>query len=79
MQYEVINLGTLDKPQNINLGVQCSDEEKVAFTGLFKEYKDEFAWSYEYLKTFDTKIMQHVIPIKELSLCNKDCGKCILA
>lgn len=24
-----------------------------------------FAWSYEDLKTFDTQIMQHVIPIKE--------------
>ena len=42
MQYEVINLGTPDKPQNINLGVQCSDEEKMAFIKLFKEYKDVF-------------------------------------
>ena len=37
MQYEVINLGTPNKPQNINLGIQCSDEEKVAFVKLFKE------------------------------------------
>ena len=61
MQYEVINLGTPDKPQNINLGVQCSDEEKFSFIKLFKEYKDVFSWSYEDLKTFDTQIMQHVI------------------
>ena len=65
MQYKVINLGTLDKPQKINLGVQCFEEEKVAFIKLFKEYKDVFAWSYEDLKTFDTQIMQHVNPIKE--------------
>ena len=26
MQYEVINLGTLDKPQDINLRVQCYDD-----------------------------------------------------
>jgi hypothetical protein len=65
MKYEVINLGTLDKPQNINLGVQCSLNEKVVFTILFKEYKDVFACSYEGLNTFDTRIMQHVVPIKE--------------
>lgn len=58
MQYEVINLETSDKTQNINLEVQCSPNEKVAFTRLFKEYKDVFAWSYEDLKTFDTWIMQ---------------------
>ena len=32
---------------------------------LFKEYKDVFTWTYEYLKTYDTKIIQHVIPLKE--------------
>ena len=42
MQYEVINIGTLDKPQNINLGVECSNDEKEAFVKLFKEYKDIF-------------------------------------
>ena len=65
MRYEVINLGTSDKPHNINLEVQCFDEEKDAFIKLFKECKDVFAWSYEYLGTFDTQIMQHVILIKE--------------
>ena len=50
----MINLGTLDKHQNINLRVQWFDEEKVAFIKLFKEYKDVFVWSYEDLKTFDT-------------------------
>jgi hypothetical protein len=65
MQYEVINIGTSDKTQNINLGVQCSDDEEVAFVKLFREYKDMFTWSYDDLKTFDTQVMQHVIPIKE--------------
>jgi hypothetical protein len=31
---------------------------------LFKEYKDIFSWMYEYLKTYDTKIIQHIIPIE---------------
>lgn len=30
-----------------------------------KEFSDIFSWSYEDLKTFDTKIIQHKIPLKE--------------
>ena len=54
MQYEVINIGTPDKPQNIYLGVRCSDDEKESFVKLFKEYKYMFSWSYNDLKKFDT-------------------------
>ena len=32
---------------------------------LFREYKDIFAWTYEDMKTYDMKIIQHVIPLKE--------------
>jgi hypothetical protein len=32
---------------------------------LFKKYRDVFAWTYEDLKTYDTHIIQHIIPIKE--------------
>lgn len=65
MKYEVVKLGTVDNLQNINLRVKCIPSEKATFIKLFREYKDTFAWSYEDLKTFDTRIMKHVIPIKE--------------
>ena len=29
-----------------------------------KKYTDVFAWSYEYLKDYDTSIIQHIISIK---------------
>jgi hypothetical protein len=29
-----------------------------------KDFPDVFAWSYENLKVYDTKVIQHVIPIK---------------
>jgi len=32
---------------------------------LFKEFQDVFPWSYEDLKSHDTSIIQHKIPIKE--------------
>jgi hypothetical protein len=64
MQFEVINLGTSSIPQNINLGKNCSPTEKQAVIKLFKEYKDIFAWTYDDLKAYDTKIIQHIIPMK---------------
>ena len=63
--YEAVNLGTKQDPKNINLGKNCTSAEKAAFMKLFKEYRDIFAWTYEDLKTYDTKIIQHVIPLKE--------------
>ncbi len=63
MSYEVINLGTKENPQNVNLGTDCTNDERVAFIRLFKEFKDIFFWTYDDLKTFDPNIMQHTIPI----------------
>jgi hypothetical protein len=62
--YETINLGTLKKPKNINLGKTVSKEERKAYLKLFREYQDVFAWSYRDLKTYDTCIIQHTIPLK---------------
>eukprot|EP00253_Pinus_taeda_P034992 PITA_34992 len=65
MKYESVNLGTKEDPKTINLGLGCSPQEKVAFVKLFKEYKDIFAWTYGDLKTFDTSVMQHMIPLEK--------------
>jgi hypothetical protein len=32
---------------------------------LFKEFADVFTWTYKYLKTYDTSIIEHKIPLKE--------------
>jgi hypothetical protein len=44
--YEIVNLGTLENPININLGKIVSKEEKKASLKLFIEYQDGFAWFY---------------------------------
>jgi hypothetical protein len=62
--YETINIGTLEKPKNINLGKTMSKEDKKAYLKRFREYQDVFAWSYRELKTYDTRIIQHTIPLK---------------
>ena len=67
MRYEIINLGTEANPQNINLGSDYTQNEKSAFLKLFSEFKDVFAWSYNDMKSFDTQIIQHIIPMKSQS------------
>jgi hypothetical protein len=65
LAYEVINLGTAKSPNNINLGRSLSTNEKRAYLKLFKDYQDIFTWSYQDLKTYDTNIIQHTIPLRK--------------
>ena len=64
LQFEMINLGPEAEPKYVNLGKCCSPGERSKFISLFRQYKDVFSWTYKDLKTDDTKIIQHVIPIK---------------
>ena len=64
LQLELINLGTETEPKYVSLGKCCSPDERNKFINIFKRYKDVFAWTYEDLKTYDTNIIQHVIPIR---------------
>ena len=41
-----------------------SAEQRNRYIKLWKEYVDVFAWSYEDLKTYDTNIIQHKVPLK---------------
>jgi hypothetical protein len=61
--HETRNLGTPENPKNVNLGKKISKEERKASLKLFRQYQDVFAWSYRDLKTYDTCIIQHTIPL----------------
>ena len=43
LRFEVVNLGSTEKPQNVNLGLGLSSEETISFIRLFKTYKGVFA------------------------------------
>jgi len=60
-----LNIGTDKDPKIIKLSKSLSGEERKRYLELMKEFRDIFAWSYEYLKTFDAEVMQHKIPLKE--------------
>ena len=51
-EYEGVNIGDIHDPKMINIGKCCSLKEREAMKKLFEEYRDIFAWSYEYLKSY---------------------------
>ena len=57
LQFELINLGIEAEPKYVNLGKCCSLGKRSKFISLFRQFKDVFAWTYEDLKTYDTKII----------------------
>ena len=57
------NIGTEDSPIIVKLSRNFPVIEKEKYIHLVKNYTDVFAWRYEYLKVYDTSIIQHTIPI----------------
>lgn len=63
LRFEVVNLGSTKKTSKKNLGLGLSSEERLSFIRLLKTYKGVFAWDYADLKTYDTFLIQHTIPM----------------
>jgi hypothetical protein len=40
-------------------------EQRPEYIELLKEFADVFAWTYEDIKTYDTSVIEHKIPLKE--------------
>jgi hypothetical protein len=47
--------------ENINLGANCTPEEVVSYTALFKEFCNVFTWSYKEMPGIDPSIIVHEI------------------
>ena len=59
------NIGSLAEPKMIKLSSTLPAHIKQQYIELFKEFKDVFTWEYKDLKSYDTNIIQHKIPLKE--------------
>ena len=57
------NIGKKKQPNRVKLSKFLSQKEKDNFVELMRKILDVFAWNYEYLKEYDTCIIQHTIPI----------------
>jgi hypothetical protein len=52
---------TPGKIKNVNIGANCSPEEILIYNNLFKEFRDVFAYSYEYMPGIEPRIFEHEI------------------
>jgi hypothetical protein len=59
------NLGTKKDPKYVKLSSILSEEQREEYTKSLNEFCDMFAWTYEGLRTYDTRIIEHKIPLKE--------------
>jgi ribonuclease HI len=59
------NIGTEGEPKYVKLSRSLTKEQRSEYIGLLREFADVFAWTYEDLKTYDTSVIEHKIPLKE--------------
>ena len=59
------NIGTPEEPKLVKLSKSLTEEQRIRYTDLLREFADVFVWTYEDLKTYDTSVIEHKIPLKE--------------
>jgi hypothetical protein len=57
-------VGSNKNPKLVKVSKYLPTELKSKYIELLKECKNVFAWSYEDLKTYDTSVIEHNIPLK---------------
>jgi hypothetical protein len=63
-EVEDYDVGTDKEPRIVKLSNYLPPEIKIKYTNLLRRYKDVFAWSYDELRTYDTSVIEHNIPLK---------------
>jgi hypothetical protein len=59
------NNGTKEDPKFVKLSISLSREKRAEYAELLREFIDVFSWTYEELRTYDTSVIEHKIPLKE--------------
>jgi hypothetical protein len=59
------NIGTPKEPKFVKLSRSLTEGQRIEYIKLLKEFVDVFAWTYKDLKTYDTSVIEHKIPLKE--------------
>jgi hypothetical protein len=63
-EVEDCDIGTGKEAKIVNISKFLPPKVKDQYRDLLKQYKDVFAWSYDELRTYDTSIIEHKIPLK---------------
>jgi hypothetical protein len=59
------HIGTPEEPKFVKLSRSLTEEQKIGYAELLREFADVFTWTYGDLKTYDTSVIEHKIPLKE--------------
>ena len=59
------NVGIQIHPKVINMSTELTVDQRSKFCSLIKEFADVFSWEYNDLKTYETNIIQHRIPLEK--------------
>jgi hypothetical protein len=59
------NIGTKMDPRMVKIGKGTTEKERKEILALIREFKDTFAWNYDYLKAYRGDVIEHAIPLVE--------------
>jgi hypothetical protein len=63
-EVEDCDIGTKEEPRIVKISKYLPPEIKGKYATLLKQYKDVFIWYYDELRTYDTTVIEHKIPLK---------------
>jgi hypothetical protein len=63
-EVEDCDIGTKENHRLVKLSKYLSLEIKNKYVDFLRKYKEIFAWSYEEMRTYDTSMIKHKIPLK---------------
>jgi hypothetical protein len=63
-EVEDSDLGTTKEPRIVKLSKYLPSKIKIKYKNLLGQYTNVFAWSYDELRTYDTSMIEHKIPLK---------------
>jgi ribonuclease HI len=59
------NVASVQDPKHVNLASHLTEKQRADYGELLKEFAEIFAWQYDDLKTFDTEVIRHKIPLNK--------------
>jgi hypothetical protein len=63
-EVQYCDIGTKEEPKIVKISNYLPPEIKGKYVDLLEKYKDVFTWSYDELRTYDTTVIEHKIPLK---------------
>ena len=60
---KVVDLGAGDERKEVKVGTSMTASIHNKLVTLLQDYQDVFTWSYRYMPSFDSNMVQHRLPL----------------